>query len=193
MRITEKNLYKILAFLQKSEKLKTVLRHSWLSSGRQESDGDHSWRVALFAMILANEIEQKVDIAKVLKMLLIHDLAEIETGDFVAWKGRPKNKHQLEIEGLKKLVKDLPEDKRKEIIDNWIEYEDGKTFEAKFAQACDKLETIDQHNLGDLKTWEPEEYKYNLVHGTKEVKFSKTLTQLKSLIDKQSRAKISKK
>ena len=88
------------------------------------------------------------------------------------------------------MVKDLPEFQRSEILNLWMEFEENKTFEAKFAQSCDKLETIDQHNLADIKTWVEEEYKYNLVHGGEEVKFSKALTAFKKLIDEQSRAKI---
>lgn len=188
-----KNLPKILNFLQEAEKLKSVLRHGWLSSNRQESDSDHSWRAALFAMLLAPHLDKKINTEKVIKMLLIHDIAEIEVGDFPAWKGRPKNKHELEHAGLKKLIKNLPATQKKEILELWLEYEEAKSIEAKFAQACDKLETIDQHNLADIKTWVPEERKYNLVHGTKEVRFDKTLTQLKTLIDKQTREKTSHK
>lgn len=187
------HLKKMLRFLQKAEKLKTVLRHGWLSSGRQESDADHSWRAAFFAMILVPYLEKKVDVGKVVQMLLIHDLAEIIVGDFPAWKGRPKNKHKLEKTGLRKLVEDLPKKQAEEIISLWLEFEEAKSQEGKFAQACDKLETIDQHNIADIKTWEPQEYAYNLVHGTEEVKFDKTLSQLKKLIDKESRAKIAKK
>lgn len=187
------DLEKILRFLQQAEKLKTVLRHSWLSNSRQESDADHSWRAALFAMILAPHLEKKLDVEKVIKMLLIHDLAEIEVGDFPAWKGRPKNKHDLEKNGFKKLIKQLPKKSAKEILNLWLEYEESKTNEAKLAQACDKLETIDQHNLADIKTWVKEERKYNLIHGAEQVKFSSILRQLKNVIDKQTRAKISKK
>lgn len=187
------DLEKILRFLQEAEKLKTVLRHSWLSTSRQESDSDHSWRAALFAMILAPYLGKKVNVEKVIKMLLIHDLAEIEVGDFPAWKGRPPNKHNLEKAGLKKLIKQLPKKSNKEIFKLWLEYEELKSTEAKFAQTCDKLETIDQHNLADIKTWVKEEYQYNLVHGTEEVRFSKVLQELKKLIDKESRAKIAKK
>ena len=187
------DLEKILRFLQEAEKLKTVLRHNWLSTSRQESDSDHSWRAALFAMILAPYLGKKVNVEKVIKMLLIHDLAEIEVGDFPAWKGRPHNKHTIEKNGLKKLIKQLPKRLGKEILDLWQDFEKSKSPEARFAQACDKLETIDQQNLADIKTWEPEEYAYNLVHGTEEAKFDKTLQELKKIIDSESRTKIRQK
>ena len=185
-------LKKILKFLHKVEELKTLLRHSWLSSGRQESVAEHSWRIALATIILEPTIERKMDIAKVLKMSIIHDLAEIFAGDHHAWQGKLKNKHQLEKLALIKLLKDLPQLQRDEIQKLWEEYEARKTEEAKFVKALDKLETIDQHNLADLSTWVKEEYAYNLVHGTKESSYNPILKKLKQLIDEETKSKISK-
>lgn len=169
------------------------MRHSWLSTGRRESVAEHSWRVALFTMVLAPEMDTIINIGKVVMMLTVHDIAEIEAGDHHAWRPKLKNKTKLERAGLKKLVKGLPTKQQKEILSLWEEYEAKKTPEAKFAKAVDKLETIDQHNLADIKTWNKKEYTYNLVHGSEEVKYSKTLQSLKDLIDTQTRAKIGKK
>ncbi len=190
---SDKNLKQILKFVEEAEKLKSLMRHSWLSTGRRESVAEHSWRAALFAIALWGEIGKKVDVGKVVMLLTVHDIAEIYAGDPWAWKGKPKDKKQKEQKAIKKLVKLLPAKQAKLISSLWKEYEDRKTEEAKFAKAIDKLETLNQHNLADLKTWTKEEYAYNLVHGTEEVKFSKTLSQLKVLIDKQTRAKIAKK
>lgn len=187
------NLKQILKFIQKAEELKSLMRHSWLSTGRRESVAEHSWRVALLAMVLASEMENKLDIGKVVMMLTVHDIAEIEAGDHHAWRPKLKNKTKLERTGLKKLVKNLPQKQQKEIIALWEEYEAKKTPEAKFAKAVDKLETIDQHNLADIKTWNKKEYSYNLVHGQEESKYSKTVQAFKKLIDVQTRAKIGKK
>lgn len=187
------NLKQILKFIQKAEKLKSLMRHSWLSTGRRESVAEHSWRVALLAITLAPEMETKIDIGKVVMMITVHDIAEIEAGDHHAWLPKLKNKTKLERSGLKKLVKGLPEKQQKTIIALWEEYEAKKTPEAKFAKAVDKLETIDQHNLANLKTWNKKEYSYNLVHGQEESKYSRTLQTFKKLIDAQSRAKIGNK
>ncbi len=169
------------------------MRHSWLSTGRRESVAEHSWRVALLTMVLAPEMENKLDIGKVVMMLTIHDIAEIEAGDHHAWRPKLKNKTKLERIGLKKLVKNLPEKQQKTIIALWEEYEAKKTPEAKFAKAIDKLETLDQHNLASLKTWNKKEHSYNFIHGQEESKYSKTLQGLKNLIDNQTRAKIAKR
>lgn len=191
--LKQNNLKGILKFAEEVEKLKSLMRHSWLSTGRRESVAEHSWRVALLAIALAPEMEKKLDIGKVVMMLTIHDIAEIEAGDHHAWRPKLKNKTRLERAGLKKLVKGLPTKQQQEIVSLWKEYEAKKTAEAKFAKAVDKLETIDQHNLADIKTWNKREKTYNLEHGAQEVKYSKTLQTLKDLIDDQTRAKIAKK
>jgi putative hydrolase of HD superfamily len=126
-------------------------------------------------------------------MLAVHDIAEINAGDHHAWRPKLKNKTKLERTGLKKLVKNLPQKQQKEILSLWEEYEAKKTPEAKFAKAVDKLETIDQHNLADIKTWNKKEYSYNFDHGQEEVKYSKTLQAIKDLIDKETKLKIGNK
>lgn len=184
------NLKQILKFIQKAEGLKSLMRHSWLSTGRRESVAEHSWRAALLAIVLAPEMENKINVGKVVMMLTVHDIAEIYAGDPWAWQGKPKDKKQKEAKAIKKLTKLLPSKQAKEITALWHEYESKKTKEAMFAKAVDKLETLNQHNLADLKTWTKEEYSYNLIHGSQEVKYSETLNDLKNLIDKQTRLKI---
>lgn len=176
----------ILKFLHQSEKLKTLLRHSWLSSGRQESVAEHSWRTALMAIVLSDYLKVKVNLGKVLAMTIIHDLCEIYAGDHYAWKDKLADKAKIEEKALIKLLKNLPQTQRSTIFKLWEDYEQKKTPEAKFAKALDKLETIDQHNLADIKTWVKEEYSYNLVHGKEEVQFDKVLQELKALIDRQT-------
>jgi putative hydrolase of HD superfamily len=189
--VTQNNKLKnILRFIQLAEKLKTLLRHSWLSSGRQESVAEHSWRIALMCLLLEDSLKNKINLERVLSMIIVHDLPEIYAGDPHAWKGKPKNKTQNEINALKKMLKTLPRKQQQVIKKLWEEYESKKTLEAKFAKALDKLETIDQHNLADLKTWVKEEYSYNLIHGHEEVKFDKVLQDLKYLINRESIRKI---
>lgn len=186
------NLKSILAFIHLSEKLKTVLRHSWLSNNRQESDAEHSWRVALLAVLLSPYLEEKINLERVLKLSVIHDLPEIYAGDHIAWKGKLKNKHQIESSALQKLTRNLPKELKSQIIDLWEEYENAKSPEAKLTKALDKLEVIIQHDEADLKTWVKEEFKFNLTHGTKETKYSKLLSDLKKLVDAETKKKIRK-
>jgi putative hydrolase of HD superfamily len=177
-------------FIHQVEALKKLLRHSWLSDGRQESVAEHTWRMAIMALVLHREVEEKVDIGKVLKMVLVHDLAEVYAGDYHAFREVPKNKHQLEEAGLKKLLKDLPEETAKEIFDLWQEFEERKTAEARFAVALDKLEVLIQHNEADTLTWEEKEYEFNYYYGDDKVEHSEMLRVFRDLILEETIEKI---
>jgi len=183
-------LAKILKFLHEAEKLKTVLRHSWLSNGRRESVAEHSWRMAIMAMVLHNVTDKSINLSRVIKMILVHDLAEIYAGDDVAWKKKKEDKSLRELKSFKKIVKDLPKQQSKEFMGLWQEYELSLTPEALFAKALDKLEVVDQHNLASIKTWAKAEYAFQKTHGYKHVAYSKKLTKLRDIIKKQSQIKI---
>jgi putative hydrolase of HD superfamily len=150
----------ILSFLALSERLKCELRHSWLSSGRRESVAEHSWQVALMALLMHRHLEQSVDIEKTLKMILVHDLVEAEVGDVPFFdKGERKRlKAAREQAAIEKIRGALDPAVGQEIYDLWQQYEAKATAEARFATALDHLEVQVQHNLADLSTWEPIEY-----------------------------------
>ena len=185
----QNNLKQILKFLQEAEKLKSVIRHSWLSTGHHESVAEHSWRLALMAIVLSPIVDSKIDLTKALQMAIVHDLAEIHAGDHIAWKKKSKNHHTLEKKALTKLLKNLPPIQKKQIQNLWKEYEQAKSPEAKFIKALDKLETLDQHNLADLKTWRKTEYAFQLTHGTKETEYNEILKSLKELINTETKKK----
>ncbi len=96
----------IIDFLHEAEKLKTVLRHSWLSSGRRESVAEHSWRMAFMAMLMHPYLEKEVDVLKSIKLTLVHDLVEINYKDNPAFKKQPGDKEEQERKSLIKLTKD---------------------------------------------------------------------------------------
>jgi len=151
---------RILDFLALSERLKFELRHSWLSSGRQESVAEHSWQMALMALLMHRHLEQPVDIEKTLKMILVHDLVEAEVGDvpFFETGERKQLKAAREQMAIEKIRGALDSASGQEIYDLWQEYEAKATAEARFATALDHLEVQVQHNLADFATWEPIEY-----------------------------------
>lgn len=184
------DLIKIHHFLHEVEALKKLLRHSWLSDNRRESVAEHTWRMALMAMVLHRELESKVDIGKVLKMVLIHDLGEVYAGDYVVFKDVPIDKHELERTALEKLIVDLPEKTGVEIMDLWLEFEECKTIDAKFAVALDKLEVLIQHNEADLETWEEIEYEINYDYAYDKVSFDKVLTLFRDLVLEETVEKI---
>jgi putative hydrolase of HD superfamily len=150
----------VLDFLRLAERLKCELRHSWLSSGRRESVAEHTWQMALMALVTHRHLEHPVAIDRVLKMVLVHDLVEAEVGDvpFFAT-GLPKaRKTVLEQQAISKIRGMLDPATGGEIYDLFQEYEALQSLEAKFAKALDNLEVQIQHNFADLKTWEEVEY-----------------------------------
>lgn len=144
------NLEKIIKFLNIVGKLKTTYRYGETASKKGDSSAAHSWRLALMIFILAKELKlKKLDILKAVKIALIHDLAEAITGDIdmvLIKEGiiSKKEKHKNELQAINKIKKSLPGILGKEIHNLWLEYEKGKTKEAKFVKALDKLETLTQ-------------------------------------------------
>lgn len=148
----------IMQVLRLAEKLKFEMRHSWLSNGRQESVAEHTWRVGLMAVLIEPYIEEKLDMAKLLKMIMIHDLVEAEAKDVPAFDTlfdteRKEQKQLAEQTAMENIKAMLEEEPGKELKELWLEFEAKKTFEAKVANALDKLEAQLQHNEASIDTW----------------------------------------
>lgn len=148
----------IMQVLRLAEKLKFEMRHSWLSNGRQESVAEHTWRVGLMAVLIEPYIEEKLDMAKLLKMIMIHDLVEAEAKDVPAFDTlfdteRKEQKQLAEQTAMNNIKAMLKEEPGKELQELWLEFEAKKTFEAKVANALDKLEAQLQHNEASIDTW----------------------------------------
>lgn len=181
----------ILKFLHEAEGLKRELRHSWLSDGRQESVAEHTWRMALMAIVLHKEVDESIDLYHVLKMIIVHDLGEVYAGDYQVYgKDVPANKHELESEALNKLLTTLPTYTKEEIYLLWDEFEHRETKEAKFAVALDKLEVLIQHNEADTSTYLPGEGEYNLTYADDKMEHSKVLKAFRELIRLETKEKI---
>ena len=155
-----RDVQSILEFMAFSERLKLELRHSWLSDGRRESVAEHCWQMALMAVLMRQNLDRPVDIARTLKMILVHDLAEAESGDIPVFEvsARKRAKAELERAGMETICRMLPDAVGDEVVELWEEFEAKQTPEAKFAAALDHLEVQIQHNLADFATWEPVEY-----------------------------------
>lgn len=157
----QKQLVKILELLTLAEKLKCELRHSWLSNGKQESVAEHSWRLAFMVCLFSPYLSQPVNIEKSLKMALIHDLAEAETGDIPMFHCHdPINKQQKfinEQQVMLKIKTSLENETGQEIYDLWLEYEEKQTLEAKFVNALDKIEAYVQRSEADMSIWQHHE------------------------------------
>ena len=150
-----KRLNKIFDFLCEIEKLKLVERIPYLSDKkRQENDAEHSWHLAMMLLSLEGEFENKFDCFKTLKIILVHDLIEIHTGDdWVTTKEKKDDKRIAEKEAADKLFSILPVDLEKEFRGLWEEYDQGETIEAKIAKGLDKLSYSLQHSISKKINW----------------------------------------
>jgi putative hydrolase of HD superfamily len=150
-------LSRILDVLHIAERLKHEMRHSWLSNGRQESVAEHTWRVAFMVIMMAPYLDQPVDIEKCLKLALLHDLAEAETGDIPVFENQQQDRKQVKYDNEQRAmlhIKSMLNDEvGQHIYELWEEYERQECYEAKFVRALDKLEAQLQHNEADLSTW----------------------------------------
>mgnify|MGYP000379650588 CR=1 FL=1 len=177
-----------LDFLDKAEKLKCNTRHSWTSSGRHESVAEHSWRLALMAMLLGEQFSD-LDRNKVIKMCLIHDLGEAVTGDIPAFVKTEKDE-EVESKAVSGLFDTLPETQKKEMTELFAEMDALETREAKLYKSLDKLEALIQHNEADIATWLPLEYDLQMTYGEKECMADPYLTKLREVIRQISEDKI---
>ena len=173
------------AFLQKAENLKNTLRSAHTSAGRQESSAEHTWRLCLMILTFEKELDG-LDVAKLLKLAVVHDLAEAVYGDIPAVEqGASRDKEAEEKRAMDELLVDLPTDVKTHFLDLWNEYEEVQTDEAKFLKGLDKLETILQHNQG---LNEPDfDYEFNLSYGKQYMDAHPLLARMRSMLDKVTR------
>lgn len=144
---------KQLALLMELDKLKAVLRRTRVKSAdkRLENSAEHSWHVALMALLFAEHANEPVDISRVVKMLLLHDVVEIDAGDtFVYDAAASEQQAENELAAAQRLFGMLPDDQRDELSALWHEFEEAQSAEAKFAKALDRLipMLLNFHNQG---------------------------------------------
>ena len=183
----EKQITSILKVLTLAERLKFELRHSYTSSGRQESVAEHTWRMSLMAVLIDPLLSKKINTVRLLKMIIIHDLVEAEARDISALDvlRNPEikiKKQEDEKRAIENLRSELKETNGQEIHDLFYEFENKETYESKVANALDKLEVQLQHNHADISTWEEIEYEMCFMMD-QHVQFDETLTELKRQIE----------
>ncbi|WP_142309204.1 HD domain-containing protein [Bacillus pseudomycoides] len=187
----EHNILKVIAL---AEKLKYEMRHSWLSNGRQESVAEHTWRMSLMAVLVQPYLDKEVNMEKLLKMVIIHDLVEAEAGDIPAFD--TMNSEQLQLQKQENEQKAILNIKHTlegplgdELYNLWIEFEAKETYEAKVANALDKLEVKIQHNEADIDTWIPIEHKMTF-QVAKHTDFDSCLSKLQKIIEQEGEKKL---
>ena len=137
----------ILEFIVEVEKLKNVHRKSKpIGLDRYENSAEHSWHVCLLALMMKEHANEEIDVDKVIRMLLIHDLGEIDAGDTIVYSSESKELKEEEALGVKRVLALLPGKKGDEYMDLWYEFEAGETADSKFARAIDRIPPL-LHNM----------------------------------------------
>ncbi|HXY41170.1 MAG TPA: HD domain-containing protein [Vicinamibacteria bacterium] len=144
-----------MEFLLEADKLKTIVRRNHLSDGsRRENDAEHSWYFALAALVLAEHAREPVDLARVLRIALIHDLVEIDAGDaFIYDAAATAAQAEREERAAARLYGLLPEDQAAELLALWREFERAETKEARYAKAIDRLAAVILNHASQGLTW----------------------------------------
>ena len=133
-----------LTFLREIDRLKSVIRQSpLLDQSRKENSAEHSWHLAMFALVLHGHADGAVNVERVIKMLLIHDIVEVDVGDIPIHGGpSPKDQSILETQAAARLFGLLPEAQGSELLALWHEFEEAMTDDAKFAKALDRVQPL---------------------------------------------------
>jgi putative hydrolase of HD superfamily len=153
--MTAQRLAQQLQFIIEVDKLKGVLRQTLLTdASRQENSAEHSWHIALMAVLLAEYAPQPVDLLKVIKMLLIHDVVEIDAGDTFCYDAEGHiDKAAREAQAAQRLFGLLPSDQAGELRQLWNEFEAQETEEAQFAAALDRIQPFLNNQQTQGGTW----------------------------------------
>lgn len=140
-------LEKQISFIFELEKLKTVYRQNGIIGGvRQENSAEHSWHIAVMAILLTEYCKEKIDLLNTLKMLLIHDIVEVYAGDTFLYDTQKREEAKTnEKIAADKIFSILPDDQKEDFINTWLEFEARKTSEARYAAVLDNLQPLLNH------------------------------------------------
>ena len=165
------SLLQQVEFIKEIDKLKYIQRKTRLfGSNRHENDAEHSWHLAMMAIVLSGHANKSVDILKVIKMLLIHDIVEIDAGDtFIYDSAKSHTNTEEELAAAKRIFGLLPAEQANELIGLWQEFEAGETEESKFARSIDRFEPLLQNVSNRGGTWVEYNVPYQKVYDKKVV------------------------
>jgi putative hydrolase of HD superfamily len=147
-------LQKQIEFIIEIDKVKSIFRKSRIfHNKRYENDAEHGWHISLMALVMAEYANEEIDISKVIKMTLIHDLVEIDAGDTLLYAANRNDVTADERKCAERIFGMLPEDQRNEFLSLWEEFEAKESAEAKFAGVLDRLEPLLQNYHDEGYTW----------------------------------------
>jgi len=163
------NLLKQISFIKEIDKLKYIQRKTKLfNSYRPENDAEHSWHLAMMTIVLAEHSDKPIDVLQVLKMVLIHDIVEIDAGDtFIYDSTKNHTNTDEELAAAKRIFGLLPTEQAEEFIAIWEEFEESMTDEAKFAKSMDRFEPLLQNTSNNGGTWAEFNVPYQKVYDKK--------------------------
>lgn len=144
-----------MQFLVEVDKVKNIFRQTYLADAlRKENDAEHSWHLALMAVLLKEYAKEEVDLQKVIPMVLIHDLVEIDAGDTYAYDEKAVlTKKDREMQAAQRIFGMLPEEQREQMQSLWEEFEAYETEDAIFAHMLDNVQPILLNDASDGKSW----------------------------------------
>jgi putative hydrolase of HD superfamily len=162
-------LLKQISFIKEIDKLKYIQRKTKLfNSDRPENDAEHSWHLAMMTIVLAEHSDKPIDVLKVLKMVLIHDIVEIDAGDtFIYDSTKNHTNTEEELIAARRIFGILPTEQAEEFIAIWKEFEESMTDEAKFAKSIDRFEPLLQNASNNGGTWAEFNVPYQKVYDKK--------------------------
>ena len=157
-------LEQIIQFIVEIDKVKQIFRQSKLFDGRRfENDAEHSWTVCIMALLLKEYANFHVDVSKIITMLLIHDIVEIDAGDTFLYSEKRNTIHSEEEKAAERIFGLLGNEQKNYLMDMWQEFEEQKTNEAKFAVVFDRMEPLLQNYLTEGYTWKKHGITYDMI------------------------------
>lgn len=181
------------AFLNEADRLKSVLRATTLVDGsRPENSGEHSWHLALYALVLADQAAPGVDISRVIRMLLLHDLVEIDVGDVPIHSQNGAAHGSLETQAAEAKAADrifglLPADLRDSLRALWEEFEAAETADARFAKSLDRVQPVMANLMSGGGTWATYDVTFDQLESRVGVKIAKGAPRLWDWVREKAR------
>ncbi|EGG79379.1 hypothetical protein HMPREF9477_00347 [Lachnospiraceae bacterium 2_1_46FAA] len=159
-------LEKQTQFIVEVDKVKNIFRQTYLSDGeRKENDAEHSWHLALSAILLKEYVSEEVDLLKVITMVLIHDLVEIDAGDTYAYDSAgAKDKREREEKAADRIFSILPTEQGQYFRELWEEFEEYETEEAKYAHLLDNFQPMLLNDAAKGKSWSEHQVKKQQIY-----------------------------
>lgn len=154
MDLGDSRLEQQFEFIREIDRLKTVVRETYLADlSRKENSAEHSWQLALMAVVLREHVDEDVDLERVVKMVLLHDVVEVDAGDTYAYADEREEQIEREREAAERIFGILPEDQEETFRELWEEFEARETPEARYAKALDRLQPLLHNHFTDGEAW----------------------------------------